>query len=110
MRLKTDNDIKNGIYKPNRVYEDVFIPVKPNAYNAEYNGDKFVPPGFLKATDKLMVDILNMIKIYSASATTSLTSGIILFIIPSIPAFNVIIEEGQPEQEPCSIRLTTPSS
>ena len=37
---------------------------------------------------------------YSASATTSLTSGIILFIIPSIPAFKVTIEEGQPLQLP----------
>src|SRR5205085_2045241 len=46
---------------------------------------------------------------HSASATTSLTSGIILFIIPSIPAFKVIIEEGQPLQLPCSIRFTTPS-
>ena len=47
VRLKTDNDIKNGIYKPNRIYEDVFIPVEPNAYDTEYNGNKFVPPGFL---------------------------------------------------------------
>ena len=47
---------------------------------------------------------------YSASATTSFTSGIILFIMPSIPAFNVIIDEGHPLQLPCNIRLTTPSS
>ena len=46
---------------------------------------------------------------YSASATTSFTSGIIRFIIPSIPAFRVIMDEGHPEQEPCSIRLTVPS-
>ena len=46
---------------------------------------------------------------YSASATTSFTSGIIRFIIPSIPAFNVIIDEGQPEQEPCNIKFTVPS-
>lgn len=37
---------------------------------------------------------------YPASATTSFTSGIILFIIPSTPTFKVIIEEGQPEQLP----------
>jgi hypothetical protein len=48
--------------------------------------------------------------IYSASATTSFTSGIILFIIPSIPAFKVIIEEGQPLQLPCNIKFTLPSS
>ena len=46
---------------------------------------------------------------YSASATTSFTSGIILFIIPSMPDFNVIIEEGHPLQLPCSIRFTVPS-
>ncbi|SHF86567.1 hypothetical protein SAMN05444008_11342 [Cnuella takakiae] len=46
---------------------------------------------------------------YSASATTSFTSGIIRFIMPSIPAFSVIMLEGQPEQEPWSIRLTIPS-
>jgi hypothetical protein len=38
--------------------------------------------------------------IYSASATTSFTSGIIRFIIPSIPAFSVIIDDGHPEQDP----------
>jgi hypothetical protein len=57
--LNTDDDIKNGIYKTNRIHEDVFIPVKPNAYDSEDNGDKFIPPCFLKATDKLMVDIHN---------------------------------------------------
>lgn len=46
---------------------------------------------------------------YSASATTSFTSGIIRFIIPSIPAFKVIIDDGQPLHEPCNIRFTTPS-
>src|SRR6188768_3453482 len=46
---------------------------------------------------------------YSASATTSFTSGIIRFIIPSIPAFNVIMLEGHPLQLPCNIRFTTPS-
>lgn len=46
--------------------------------------------------------------LYSASATTSWTSGIMRFIMPSIPAFKVIIEEGHPEQEPCIIRVTTP--
>ncbi len=46
---------------------------------------------------------------YSASATTSFTSGIILFIIPSIPAFKVIMEDGQPLQLPCNIRFTVPS-
>ena len=110
MRLKTYDDVKNSVYETNGIYEDVFIPVEPNAYYTKYNGYKFVPPCFQKAIDELMVDVLNIILIYSASATTSLTSGIIRFIIPSIPAFSVIIEEGQPEQEPCSIRLTTPSS
>ncbi len=46
---------------------------------------------------------------YSLSATTSFTSGIIRFIMPSMPLFKVIIDEGQPEQEPCIIRFTTPS-
>lgn len=45
---------------------------------------------------------------YSASAITSRTSGIMRFIMPSIPAFRVIIEEGQPEQEPWSIRVSLP--
>src|SRR6266498_5200469 len=49
-------------------------------------------------------------KDYSDSATTSFTSGIIRFIIPSIPAFKVIIDEGQPLQLPCNIRFTVPSS
>ena len=47
---------------------------------------------------------------YSASATTSFTSGIIRFIIPSIPALRVIMLEGQPLQLPCIIRFTLPSS
>ena len=47
---------------------------------------------------------------YSASATTSFTSGIMRFIMPSIPALSVIMEDGQPLQLPCSIRFTTPSS
>lgn len=38
--------------------------------------------------------------VYPTSATTSFTSGIMRFIIPSIPAFKVIIDEGQPEQLP----------
>ena len=63
------------------------------------------PGGMMKVVQKLRYDLLH----YSASATTSLTSGIMRFIMPSIPAFRVIMEEGQPEQEPCSIRLTTPS-
>ena len=46
---------------------------------------------------------------YSASATTSFTSGIILFIMPSIPAFKVIILLGQPLQLPCKARFTMPS-
>ena len=58
--------------------------------------------------------LLKIYKIYKMayldSATTSLTSGIILFIIPSIPAFKVIIEDGQPLQLPCIIRFTVPSS
>ncbi len=48
--------------------------------------------------------------LYSASATTSFTSGIIRFIIPSMPVFRVIIEEGQPLHEPCSISFTVPLS
>jgi hypothetical protein len=47
---------------------------------------------------------------YSDSATTSFTSGIILFIMPSIPALRVIIEEGHPLQLPCMERLTVPAS
>ncbi len=47
---------------------------------------------------------------YSASATTSFTSGIIRFIIPSMPLFSVIIDEGQPEHEPCSMSVTVPLS
>ena len=44
--------------------------------------------------------------LYSDSATTSFTSGIIRFIMPSIPAFKVIIEDGQPLQLPCIIKFT----
>jgi len=52
-------------------------------------------------TDNLIPITYNLKRItYSASAITSFTSGIILFIIPSIPAFKVIIEEGQPLQLP----------
>ncbi len=46
---------------------------------------------------------------YIASATTSSTSGTMRFSNPSIPAFKVIMEEGQPLQEPCSISVTFPS-
>jgi hypothetical protein len=49
------------------------------------------------------------IKNHSASATTSFTSGIILFIMPSMPALSVIMLEGQPLQLPYSIRFTMPS-
>jgi len=44
-----------------------------------------------------------------ASATTSVTSGTIRFNNPSMPAFKVIMEEGQPLQEPWSINSTFPS-
>jgi hypothetical protein len=45
----------------------------------------------------------------SASETTSFTSGIIRFNKPSMPAFKVIVEDGQPLQEPLSWTVTTPS-
>ncbi len=50
----------------------------------------------MKVVYELRYDLLH----YSASATTSLTSGIMRFIMPSIPAFRVIMEDGHPEQEP----------
>jgi hypothetical protein len=46
---------------------------------------------------------------YMASATTSVTSGTMRFNKPSIPAFNVIVEDGQPLQEPFSSTVTIPS-
>src|SRR5690606_26857138 len=47
---------------------------------------------------------------YKASATTSSTSGIIRLSRPSIPAFNVMVEEGHPLHEPRSSTVTTPFS
>src|SRR5690606_20340127 len=47
---------------------------------------------------------------YSASATTSSTSGTILFSKPSIPAFKVMVDDGQPLHDPRSSTVTTPSS
>ncbi len=46
----------------------------------------------------------------SSSATTSFTSGIRRFIIPSIPALSVMVLLGHPEQEPWSMSVTTPFS
>jgi hypothetical protein len=39
------------------------------------------------------------VKNYSSTASTLFTSGTILFNKPSIPAFNVILEEGQPLEQ-----------
>jgi hypothetical protein len=70
---------------------------------------------FLKKINKALIFIkalLNSIMdalAYSASATTSFTSGIMRFIMPSIPALSVTMLEGQPLQEPCNIKLTIPS-
>ena len=47
---------------------------------------------------------------YSASATTSFTSGSMRLSIASIPSFKVAVEEGQPEQAPCSLTVTMPWS
>ena len=47
---------------------------------------------------------------YPISDTTSVTSGTILLSIPSIPAFSVTVEEGQPLHEPCRITVTIPLS
>lgn len=58
----------------------------------------------------LLINELTSYFNYSASATTSFTSGIIRFIIPSMPAFNVMVEEGHPLQLPCMAKLTVPFS
>ena len=87
------------------VNKNIFFTGENDAGDSQYNGDKLKPCGMMKVVQELRYDLMH----YSASATTSLTSGIIRFIMPSIPALRVIIEDGQPEQEPCSIRLTTPS-
>ena len=45
---------------------------------------------------------------YPISDLTSVTSGTILFNIPSIPDFKVTVEDGHPLHEPCKITVTTP--
>ena len=98
-------DKNPGADHPHGINQYVFFTGKNNAGDAGYYSDKLKPGGLMYVGLKLRYDLLH----YSASATTSLTSGIIRFIMPSIPAFNVIIEDGQPEQEPWSMRFTTPS-
>jgi hypothetical protein len=46
---------------------------------------------------------------YSASETTSVTSGTIRFNRFSIPDFSVMVDDGQPLHEPLSSTVTTPS-
>ena len=46
---------------------------------------------------------------YKATDSTSLTSGNILQSNPSIPCFNVTVDEGHPEQAPLKATLTIPS-
>lgn len=43
------------------------------------------------------------------SATTSFTCGTIRLSKFSIPDLSVMVEEGQPEHEPCKSTVTTPS-
>ncbi len=88
-----------------RINQNIFFTGKNHTGDTGNNSDKFKPGGLMDVAEKLRYDLVH----YSASATTSLTSGIILFIMPSIPAFRVIMDEGHPEQDPCNIRLTTPS-
>ena len=54
--------------------------------------------------------ILKNKKAYTPSATTSFTSGTRRVRRFSIPAFRVMVEDGQPEQEPCNNTFTVPSS
>ncbi len=88
-----------------RINQYVFLPGKNDTSDACNDSNEFKPAGLMDVVKELRYDLLH----YSASATTSRTSGIMRFIMPSIPAFRVIMEEGHPEQEPCNIRLTTPS-
>ena len=48
--------------------------------------------------------------VYNASDTTSFTSGTILCNKLWIPDFKVIVDDGQPLQEPLSSTVTIPSS
>ena len=98
-------DKNSGTHHTYWVNEDVFFTGKNDTGDASHNSDKLKPGGLMYIVEELRYDLVH----YSASATTSLTSGIIRFIMPSMPAFRVIMEEGQPEQDPCNIRLTTPS-
>ena len=50
------------------------------------------------ATDRLAFDLA------SQTETTSTTSGTSSRSRDSMPIFSVIVEEGQPEQEPCMVR------
>jgi hypothetical protein len=54
--------------------------------------------------------IKKIIFTYIPSASTDVTSGIMDFNKFSIPDLSVIIEDGQPLQDPCSNTFTTPSS
>lgn len=78
--------------------------------NGNFYCAEFVPPIKSKKAPCAGAFRMVMVNGYSASATTSFTSGIIRFIMPSMPALSVIMLEGQPEQLPCSIKFTTPLS
>jgi hypothetical protein len=56
--------------------------------------------GFSQCDPGLQICNIQPGKDYSASATTSSTSGIMRFIICSMPDFRVIMEEGHPLQLP----------
>lgn len=98
-------DENTGADHAHRINQYIFLTGKNNACDTSYNRNKLKPGGLMDVGVELRYDLVH----YSASATTSLTSGIMRFIMPSIPAFRVIMDEGQPEQEPCNIRFTTPS-
>src|ERR1022692_1671776 len=137
---KVQVNVNSRVDHAYRIYQYIFHSGKYHTGNATHYSNKFYPCSLLYAFNKLLINTVHalsygspskiaiqrdrvnkkapgkelfhdiLVYCYSASATTSFTSGIILFIIPSMPAFNVIMEDGQPEQDPCSIRFTTPSS
>src|ERR1700742_2094019 len=89
----------------NGIYQNIFFAGENDTRDSQNYRNKLKPGGMMDVVEELRYELLH----YSASATTSLTSGIMRFIMPSIPAFSVIMEEGQPEQDPCSMRFRTPS-
>ena len=106
MITKADPSINDGIDKTYRIYPDTFSFTEPYTCYACHNSKPFYPGCILDGLIKRLYDVAA----HSDSAITSFTSGIILFIMPSIPAFRVIIEEGQPLQLPCMAKLTVPAS